>query len=116
MPNSAPTVQQAHDHVRHQYGHDIGRRREELITPALVLDIDAAQRNIDRMASELRKYGLDQFVLDWDSPTIFGDLLRLASDADLPAKLARMQAAYADYHSVSGYARVIHRVFEETRQ
>jgi len=40
MPNSAPTVQQAHDHVRHQYGHDIGRRREELITPALVLDID----------------------------------------------------------------------------
>ncbi len=57
MPNSAPTVQQAHDHVRHQYGHDIGRRREELITPALVLDIDAAQRNIDRMASELRNMG-----------------------------------------------------------
>jgi D-serine deaminase-like pyridoxal phosphate-dependent protein len=57
MPNSAPTVQQARDHVRHQYGHDIGRRREELITPALVLDIDAAQRNIDRMASELRNMG-----------------------------------------------------------
>jgi D-serine deaminase-like pyridoxal phosphate-dependent protein len=57
MPNPAPTVQQAHDHVRHQYGHDIGRRREELITPALVLDIDAAQRNIDRMASELRNMG-----------------------------------------------------------
>ena len=32
-------------------------RREELITPALVLDIDAAQRNIDHMAGELRRMG-----------------------------------------------------------
>ena len=31
--------------------------RAELITPALVLDVDMAQRNIDRMASELRRIG-----------------------------------------------------------
>ena len=35
----------------------IGQRREELVTPALVLDIDAAQRNIDHMASELEADG-----------------------------------------------------------
>ena len=52
-----PTLDQARDHVHRQYGDDIGKRREELITPALVLDIDAAQRNIDHMATELRELG-----------------------------------------------------------
>ena len=52
-----PTLDQARDHVHHQYGDDIGKRREELITPALVLDIDAAQRNIDHMATELKELG-----------------------------------------------------------
>jgi len=50
-------LDQARDHVLRQYGDDIGKRREELITPALVLDIDAAQRNIDHMASELKQLG-----------------------------------------------------------
>ncbi len=57
MPDYAPILQAAHEDVRRQYGDAIGRRRDELITPALVLDIDAAQRNIDRMAGELRALG-----------------------------------------------------------
>jgi D-serine deaminase-like pyridoxal phosphate-dependent protein len=57
MPDPAPILQEAYDHVRHQYGSAVGQRRDELITPALVLDIDAAQRNIDWMASELKRLG-----------------------------------------------------------
>src|SRR6266853_6067079 len=57
MLDSAPIVQEAHERVRHEYRDAIGWRRDELITPALVLDIDAAQRNIDHMASELRQMG-----------------------------------------------------------
>src|SRR5258708_28859862 len=57
MLDSAPIVQEAHERVRHEYRDAIGRRRDELIRPALVLDIDAAQRNIDHMASELRQMG-----------------------------------------------------------
>src|SRR5712691_9242716 len=57
MLDYAPILQSAHERVRQQYGDAVGRRREELITPALVLDIDAAQRNIDRMASELKQMG-----------------------------------------------------------
>jgi D-serine deaminase-like pyridoxal phosphate-dependent protein len=57
MPDSAPVLREAYDRVRHQYGDAIGQRREELVTPALVLDIDAAQRNIDHMANELRQLG-----------------------------------------------------------
>ena len=55
MPDPARTLQEAYDRVRNEYGGAIGQRRDELITPALVLDIDAAQRNIDHMASELKQ-------------------------------------------------------------
>jgi D-serine deaminase-like pyridoxal phosphate-dependent protein len=57
MPDPARILQQAYDTVRGEYAAAIGQRREELITPALVLDIDAAQRNIDHMASELKQLG-----------------------------------------------------------
>ena len=36
------------------YGYALGRHQSEVITPALILDLDAAQRNIERMAAELR--------------------------------------------------------------
>jgi hypothetical protein len=67
------------------------------------------------MADELRKYGLDELILDWNSPSILSDLLHVARAEDMRAKLARMQAAYADYHSVRGFARAIHDVFDETQ-
>jgi len=57
MPEEARILPEAYERARLEYGEAIGRRRDELITPALVLDIDAAQRNIDRMASELKQLG-----------------------------------------------------------
>jgi D-serine deaminase-like pyridoxal phosphate-dependent protein len=57
MPGSARILSQAYERVRQEYGGAISQRRDELVTPALVLDIDAAQRNIDRMAGELRQLG-----------------------------------------------------------
>jgi D-serine deaminase-like pyridoxal phosphate-dependent protein len=57
MPDAARILQEARERVMQQYGDAVGLRRDELITPALVLDIDAAQRNIDHMARELRRMG-----------------------------------------------------------
>jgi D-serine deaminase-like pyridoxal phosphate-dependent protein len=57
MLDSAPILAAARERVRQQNGGAVGRQLEELITPALVLDVDAAQRNIDRMASGLRQMG-----------------------------------------------------------
>jgi D-serine deaminase-like pyridoxal phosphate-dependent protein len=57
MLDSSPILARARDDVRRQYGAAIGRPREELITPALVLDVDAAQRNVDAMAAGLRELG-----------------------------------------------------------
>ena len=48
---------EAYERARQEYGEAIGQRREELVTPALVLDIDAAQRNIVHLAGELKQLG-----------------------------------------------------------
>src|SRR4029077_5392336 len=57
MTTYASLLDEARDHILRQYGDDIGTRREELITPALVLDIDAAQRNIHHWGRELKQRG-----------------------------------------------------------
>ncbi len=57
MLDSSTIMAKARERARQQYGAAIGSARQELITPALVLDLDAAQRNIDRMALGLREIG-----------------------------------------------------------
>ena len=47
-------IDQAHERVRAIYGSEIGRKRIELVTPALILDLDVLRRNLDVMA-ELMK-------------------------------------------------------------
>jgi D-serine deaminase-like pyridoxal phosphate-dependent protein len=47
-------LRETQDRVRGAYSSAIGRRREEVITPALILDLRVAQRNIEKMAECLR--------------------------------------------------------------
>ena len=47
-------IDETYARVRRDYGAAIGRHRTELVTPALVLDLHAAKRNIARMAATLR--------------------------------------------------------------
>ena len=47
-------IRETYERVRRDYGSAIGSHRTELVTPALVLDLPAAKRNIDRMAATLR--------------------------------------------------------------
>jgi D-serine deaminase-like pyridoxal phosphate-dependent protein len=54
LDNARRLVDETTERVQGQYARDVGKRRDELVTPALVLDIAAAQRNIDRMAQRLR--------------------------------------------------------------
>jgi len=43
-------IEETRDRVRHAYAAAIGKRRTEVITPALILDLPAARRNIEKMA------------------------------------------------------------------
>jgi D-serine deaminase-like pyridoxal phosphate-dependent protein len=51
---AAAAIQQTYDRVRGAYGSAIGRRRHEVVTPALLLDLPAAKRNIDKMADRIK--------------------------------------------------------------
>jgi D-serine deaminase-like pyridoxal phosphate-dependent protein len=48
-----PGIRETYDRVRRDYGAAIGRHRAELVTPALILDLPAARRNITKMADRL---------------------------------------------------------------
>jgi D-serine deaminase-like pyridoxal phosphate-dependent protein len=50
---SVEVIQETRDRVRRAYGSAIGRNRLDLITPALILDLPAARRNIAKMADRL---------------------------------------------------------------
>lgn len=46
-------IRETYDRVRREYGGAVGRHRSEVVTPALILDLPAAKRNIAHMAERL---------------------------------------------------------------
>jgi D-serine deaminase-like pyridoxal phosphate-dependent protein len=52
---AAAMLADGYERVRREYGAAIGRPRSELVTPALVLDLPAAKRNIARMSDRIRE-------------------------------------------------------------
>jgi D-serine deaminase-like pyridoxal phosphate-dependent protein len=51
---AAGAIKETYDRVRRTYGSSIGRSRHDLVTPALLLDLPAARRNIDKMAGRIK--------------------------------------------------------------
>ncbi len=54
MRDPAPLITEAHDRVRSLYAPEIGRPRDELTTPALLLDLDVLRANLELMARGMR--------------------------------------------------------------
>lgn len=52
-------LQESYDRVRRAYGGAIGRKRHDLPTPALLLDLPAARRNIAKMGEHMRGLSAD---------------------------------------------------------
>jgi D-serine deaminase-like pyridoxal phosphate-dependent protein len=49
-----PEIKEIQKRIRNYYRSALGRHRRELITPALILDLDVARRNIDFMTQRLK--------------------------------------------------------------
>jgi D-serine deaminase-like pyridoxal phosphate-dependent protein len=54
MNDPAPLITEAHERVRALYRPAIGRAREKLTTPALLLDMETLRANLDLMAAGMR--------------------------------------------------------------
>ncbi len=52
--DAAAVIQETRGRVRRAYSSAIGRHRREVVTPALILDLPVARRNIARMADRLK--------------------------------------------------------------
>ena len=52
---AAGTIQETYDRVKRAYGSAIGRHRRDVVTPALLLDLPVARRNITKMADRIKK-------------------------------------------------------------
>jgi D-serine deaminase-like pyridoxal phosphate-dependent protein len=50
----AEALGETYERVRRAYAPAVGKRREEVVTPALLLDVAAARRNIQKMAERMR--------------------------------------------------------------
>jgi len=48
-----PSIRAWHDHVRKLYGAAIGRSRRDLVTPALIMDLDVVRHNIQHITQRL---------------------------------------------------------------
>jgi D-serine deaminase-like pyridoxal phosphate-dependent protein len=59
ISEAADVLQEVHDRVRRAYGDAIGRHRREVVTPALLLDLPIARRNIEKMAEHMAGMSAD---------------------------------------------------------
>jgi len=57
VPEVAPAaaIHETYDRVKRAYGSAIGRHRHDVVTPALLLDLPVARRNITKMADRLKR-------------------------------------------------------------
>src|ERR1700716_3621972 len=54
LASAAEAIQETRERVKLAYASAIGRRRRDVVTPALILDLPAARRNIAKMADRLK--------------------------------------------------------------
>jgi D-serine deaminase-like pyridoxal phosphate-dependent protein len=59
MAAAAGMLAEVYDRVRRAYGGAIGRHRRDVVTPALLLDLPAARRNIEKMGNRMRALPAD---------------------------------------------------------
>lgn len=57
------------------------------------------------MAHELRKYGLQELIIDWEGNGVLNQLGALYANPRLHEKLALMQSAYQEHHSLANFSR-----------
>lgn len=67
------------------------------------------------MAHELRRFDLEGYIVDFESNDPFLQIHTCLSDITLRSKLAQMQIAYTQHHSVANFAAEIERIYIEMK-
>lgn len=59
------------------------------------------------IAHELKKHDLSELILDWNAPKPLSQIVRLFHDPSVKKKLSVLQQAYASFHSLPSFAKVM---------
>ncbi|MDR3623866.1 MAG: hypothetical protein P4L16_01860 [Chlamydiales bacterium] len=62
------------------------------------------------MAYELKRFQLQDFIVDWHRKDLFEHFQEILADKRLKILLEKMQKTYGDYHSIQGFADIISKV------
>ncbi|MFN0065373.1 MAG: hypothetical protein ACKVOH_03970 [Chlamydiales bacterium] len=62
------------------------------------------------MASELRKFNLEDLIVDFSTPLLFTKMWKLYHNEELRAKLKEMEKAYLAFHSTEAFARMAQEI------
>lgn len=64
------------------------------------------------MANELSKYGLEKLAFEWQKPEIVvGNILEIAKDVAIKAKIDKMRRQYNQFHSIDQYVSKMKELF-----
>ncbi|MDP1835050.1 MAG: hypothetical protein Q8K75_03885 [Chlamydiales bacterium] len=61
-------------------------------------------------AEEVKRFDLHDLVIDWQRPDLAEHIVRIGEDAEIRAKLLKMQSAYHQYHTVPSFAEAMSRL------
>ncbi|NGX59023.1 MAG: hypothetical protein KR126chlam3_00167 [Chlamydiae bacterium] len=64
------------------------------------------------LAYELKRFELDQLIVDWENPYFFSHLNTLRDDSSIKKKLEKMRKAYRNFHSVESFAKTLKVILE----
>jgi hypothetical protein len=64
------------------------------------------------MAFELRKYNLDELIVDWRSPGILAKLAEISKRRDLKHKIDLLREEYSKYHNEGVYASTMKEIYD----
>ena len=82
-----------------------GYRTSGIFVEAIVAGIIPAISKDTWMANELKKYNLEELIIDWESADLLKNLIKLCDSSKIKEKIIVMQRKYLDIHNVENFAK-----------
>jgi len=85
-------------------------RTSGIFVEAIVAGIIPAISKDTWMASELKKYDLEELIIDWENADLLKNLLKLCDSSKIKEKILLMRKKYLDIHNVDNFAKKLKEI------
>jgi len=87
-----------------------GYRTSGIFVEAIVAGIIPAVSKDTWMANELKKYDLEDLIIDWEGEDLLKNLLKLCDSSKIKEKILEMRRKYLDIHNVDNFAKKLKNI------